>query len=97
MNPEPVLIGPARLAPDRNHLMHRAKELEAVFLSEMLSHAGLGESSGEFEGGMGERQFASFLRDAQARSIVEKGGLGLAQTIFEALIKAEEARDVAKS
>lgn len=97
MNPDTVLTGPARLALDRNHLLHKAKEMEAVFLSEMLSHAGLGESSGEFGGGPGEEQFASFLRNAQARSIVEKGGLGLAQTIFSALVKAEESRDVAKS
>ncbi|MDO9639084.1 MAG: rod-binding protein [Pseudotabrizicola sp.] len=96
MNPDPVLPGPAALTPERNHLLNKAKEMEAVFLSEMLSHAGLGESSGTFGGGPGEDQFASFLRNAQARSIVEKGGLGLAQTIFSSLIRAEEARHVAK-
>lgn len=93
---EPVLSGVAP-APDRNRLMEKAKEMEAVFLSEMLAHAGLGESSAEFGGGPGEDQFASFLRNAQARSIVDQGGLGLAETIFSALIKAEEARDVARS
>jgi flagellar protein FlgJ len=67
-------------------LMETAKELEAVFLSEMLSFSGLGTASAEFGGGMGEDQFASFLRDEQARLLVERGGIGLAQTIFESLV-----------
>lgn len=71
-------------------LYEKAKEMEAAFLSEMLGHAGVGKSTPAFGGGVGEEQFASFLRNAQARSIVEKGGLGLAQTIFASLMKAEE-------
>jgi Rod binding domain-containing protein len=63
----------------------RARELEGVFLAEMLRHAGVGKVPESFGGGAGEDQFASFLREAQAKAIVRKGGIGLAEHLFEAL------------
>lgn len=66
-------------------LMAKAKELEAAFLAEILSFSGLGEVSEEFGGGVGEGQFASFLRTEQARNMVDRGGIGLSQMIFESL------------
>lgn len=72
-------------------LMHKAKELETAFLSEMLSFSGLGEVSEGFGGGAGEEQFASFLRAEQARLMVEQGGVGLAAMIFDQLKSATEA------
>ncbi len=66
-------------------LMDAARELEANFLSEMLKSAGLGESPTAFGGGVGEDQFASFLRLEQARAMVQSGGIGLAQSLFEAM------------
>jgi Rod binding domain-containing protein len=62
-----------------------ARELEASFLSEMLKASGLGETPGVFGGGAGEDQFGSFLRLEQARAMVAAGGIGLAQSLFEAL------------
>jgi peptidoglycan hydrolase FlgJ len=76
--------------PVRNdQLMSKAEELEASFLAEMLAHSGLGEMQGSFGGGPGEAQFASFLRHEQARLIVEQGGLGLAELIFNSMVEAE--------
>lgn len=66
-------------------LMQRAQELEALFLAEMLSHAGLGEQQGAFGGGIGESQFSSFLRAEQAKLLVERGGIGLAESLFRAM------------
>lgn len=66
-------------------LMAKAKDLEAAFLAEMLSFSGLGEVSEGFGGGAGEEQFASFLRQEQAKLMVARGGIGLAETIFESL------------
>ena len=66
-------------------LRQRARELEGVFLSEMLRHAGSARPPEGFSGGIGEEQYASFLRDAQARGIVAKGGIGLAEHLFRAL------------
>lgn len=84
-------IGPAtgpamRTAPDRDAALRDAAErLEAGFLAEMLRSAGVGDVPESFGGGTGEEQFASFLREAQAREMVRAGGIGLAESLFEAL------------
>ncbi|MCM2561887.1 rod-binding protein [Lutimaribacter sp. EGI FJ00013] len=67
------------------HLRKAAIELEASFLAEMLKTAGLGNTPDAFGGGIGEDQFASFLLQEQARAMAERGGVGLAETIFHAL------------
>lgn len=71
-------------------LLERAKSLEAAFLAEMLSFSGLGAVSDGFGGGAGEEQFASFLRQEQAKLMVETGGIGLAEMIFDSLKTHEE-------
>lgn len=68
-------------------LLEKARDLEAAFLAEMLSYAGLGQNEGAFSGGVGEEQFASFLRQEQARLLVEKGGIGLAEQLFRSLTR----------
>lgn len=78
---------PAVLGPRQAELMAKAQALEASFLSEMLSYAGLGDQESSFSGGIGEEQFASFLREAQAKAIVRHGGIGLAQHLFNSLVK----------
>lgn len=63
-----------------------AKQLEASFLTEMLKSAGLGKSrEGLGGGGAGEEQFSSFLVRAQAEQITEAGGIGLAESLYNAL------------
>lgn len=66
-------------------LWSAAQNLEVSFLSEMLKAAGLGEVSDSFGGGAGEEHFASFLRDEQARAMVAKGGIGLAESLYHSL------------
>ncbi len=75
----------ANLSGQDRALLDQAKALEASFLSEMLGHAGLGESPDSFNGGIGEEQFSSFLRAEQAKAMVDQGGIGLAEQIFNAL------------
>lgn len=62
-----------------------AQALEQNFLSEMLKAAGLGETPGAFGGGIGEEQFASYLREAQSDAMVQAGGIGLAERLFQAI------------
>ena len=76
----------------QQQLMKKAEELEATFLSEMLAHSGLSEMQGAFGGGQGEAQFTSFLRQEQARLIVQSGGLGLAEIIFKSMSEAENGK-----
>ena len=90
----PPLHAPPQISsPQDRALMKKAQELEASFLSEMLGHAGLGTPSTDFGGGIGEDQFASFLRAEQAKAIVAKRGIGLAEHLFHALsIRANDAK-----
>lgn len=80
--------------PQRRHaenpMMVQARALEASFLSEMLGYAGVGKTPEGFGGGIGEDQFGSFLRDEQARQMVEQGGIGLAEQLFHAMTKGED-------
>lgn len=66
-------------------LRNAAQELEANFLAEMLKSAGVGKTPEAFGGGAGEDQFASFMRLEQARQMAENGGIGLAESLFNAL------------
>jgi Rod binding domain-containing protein len=74
---------------DSLRLMEKAQATEAAFLAEMLAYSGLDESSDQFGGGTGEDQFASFLRQEQARLMVVNGGIGLARIIFQSLTGEE--------
>ncbi|MGB5556736.1 MAG: rod-binding protein [Paracoccaceae bacterium] len=62
-----------------------AQDLEATFLAEMLKSAGFGAARDSFGGGVGEEQFSSFLRQAQAEEMVKTGGIGLAEAVFNTL------------
>jgi Rod binding domain-containing protein len=73
------------LAQNDQALRAAAEEMEAQFLAEMLKSAGLGETRESFGGGIGEEQFASFLRREQVEEMTRSGGIGLAESIFNAL------------
>lgn len=79
-------VGPTQTVPrSEDPLWKAAQALEQNFLSEMLKSAGLGAMEGAFGGGIGEEQFASYLREAQADAMVEAGGIGLAERLFHAM------------
>jgi len=88
----PIPVGQAGFPPSERdaRLMEAAQALEASFLSEMLKAAGVDAAPSVFGGGIGEEQFSSFLRDAQARDIVRAGGIGLAESLFEAMQARED-------
>jgi peptidoglycan hydrolase FlgJ len=81
---------PSRLGAD-DPLRIAARALEATFLAEMLKHGGINASPERFGGGAGEDAFASFLTGEYANLLAERGGIGLAEQIFQALA-AREAR-----
>ncbi len=85
-------INPANAPPLRppipdatTRLRDAANALEAGFLTEMLKAAGFGATRDAMGGGIGEDQFSSFLREAQAKEMVKAGGIGLAQSLFDAM------------
>lgn len=87
MDPAARLPAPIPQAPEARdrELRAAAEELEANFLAEMLKAAGVGKTPEAFGGGSGEDQFASFLRLEQAREMARAGGIGLAESLFEAM------------
>lgn len=91
--PTPPPTPLVKLSPRDAALMEQARALEASFLSEMLGHAGMGAARDSFGGGIGEDQFASFLRQEQAKGMVAKGGIGLAEHLFNRL--SERAQNAA--
>lgn len=90
----PVSSPAVQLQPEKRDeaLFQAAKELEASFLAEMLKSAGFGKPREANGGGIGEDQFGSFLRQEQAREMVNQGGIGLAQSLYEALKEQADAQ-----
>jgi Rod binding domain-containing protein len=79
--------------PDNDaRLRALSQQLEAGFLAEMLGHAGFGTARESFGGGAGEEQFASFLRQEQADAMVKAGGIGLAESLFNAMTGGRDAQ-----
>jgi Rod binding domain-containing protein len=78
-------VNPVAVGTSETALRQAAQKLEATFLAQMLKSAGLGQGRSSFGGGAGEDQFASLLLEAQAEKMVEAGGIGLAESLFEAL------------
>ncbi|PTX57584.1 rod binding protein [Litoreibacter ponti] len=62
-----------------------AKGLEAAFIAEMLKSIAPDTSSQAFGGGIGEEQFQSFLFENQARAMVDRGGIGLAEQFVRSM------------
>lgn len=75
-------------------LRNKAVEMEAVFLSQMLAHAGLDQGLSPGSEGGEPDPFASFLRERMAEQIARRGGIGLSEAIFRSLAaEAEDARN----
>ncbi len=63
-----------------------ANEFEAVFLAEMLSHTSLADTSETFGGGAGEDAFGSMMTREWANQLTARGGIGLSEKIYQALL-----------
>lgn len=89
--PQPVTDPASSLPPERlQALRGAAQELEATFLAEMLKYSGVAKPPASANGGPGEEAFASFLSDAYAQKLADRGGIGLAEHIFHSLLAREE-------
>jgi Rod binding domain-containing protein len=87
--PDPAReIDPAREA----ELRAAAVAFEASFLAEMLKYGGAGRAAPGFDGGAGEAAFSQELVAEQARLMAEKGGIGLAERLFQSLLSREAGR-----
>jgi Rod binding domain-containing protein len=85
------VTAPTRTLDNHTALREVAQDLEAAFLAEMLKHAGFGDARESFGGGIGEEQMSSLLRVEHANSLAAQGGVGLAESIFQSLLRQSEA------
>ncbi|MEE2690774.1 MAG: rod-binding protein [Pseudomonadota bacterium] len=93
---------PAPLEPRRPagaerdaEMMRNAKAFEATFVAQMLQHSGLTEALSS-NGGFGGEAFSSLLVEQYAEKLVDKGGFGLAEKIYEQL-QAKGASNVERT
>ena len=62
-----------------------AHQIEVQFLSTFLKLSEAGSAPDLMGGGIGEEQFSSFLLQAQAEELARAGGIGLAESLFNAM------------
>ncbi len=68
-----------------------AKDFEAVFLSQMLSNMFAGDEANSFFGkGSTGDIYKSFLMNEYGKSISNAGGIGIADTVKQELLKMQE-------
>jgi Rod binding domain-containing protein len=74
-------MDPAAAVRD-GQLRQAAEAFEAVFLTEMLKHTGVGAPRETLGGGAGEQAFSTFLVEEYADLMARQGGIGLADQIY---------------
>lgn len=68
-----------------------AEEFEAVFVSQMINAMFSGiKTDGPFGGGHGEKMFRSLINQEYAKSIVQQGGLGIADNVMREIQRLQE-------
>lgn len=72
---------------EREAVEEVAKELEASFLAEMFKYSGVGSARESMGGGHGEEAFTGLLTQEYARSVVDQGGIGLAEQIVNSMLR----------
>jgi len=72
-------------------LREQARAFEAVFVGQMLKHAGLTEALTGGGGKFGGEAFASMLTEQYANELVEDGGFGLAEEIYQQLLEKDQS------
>lgn len=81
--------------PDRAQQMHKAAtEFEAMAIGEMLKPMfdTVDTAHGLFGGGAGEAAWRPMLVQAIGKQMAQRGGLGLADAVYRALMQTQEAR-----
>ena len=74
----------------RKDITATAQNFESSFLSIMLQQMFEGvETSAPFGGGPGEAMFKSFMTDAMAKKMTDRGGIGIANTVGREMLKLQ--------
>lgn len=77
----------------RQKLKSAAKEFESTFVSQMVGMMFQGVETDEtFGGGHGEDMFKSMLTNEYGKQMTNRGGFGLADSVYRELLRAQEGR-----
>ncbi len=79
---------------EKAKLREKSKEFESFFVYQMMELMKPTIES-EFDGGYGEETFRHTLNEHMAKSVVNAGGFGIADTVYTELVKHQEARAAA--
>lgn len=95
-------IGQAKIAESKNldinkidkeKIKETAKDFEAVFLSQMLSHMFTDiKSEGPFSAGPSENIYRSMMINEYGKQISEAGGIGIADEIARFMLNVQEGK-----
>ena len=95
MTPTPVSTSSvaATTAPDAK-VLKAARDFEAMAIGQMLEpmFATVDTSKSMFSGGAGEESFKPMLVTEMAKEVEAHGGLGLADGIYQQMLKMQEGR-----
>lgn len=87
VKPTPVSV---ETDADKAALKAVAKDFEAAFIAQMLTHSGLAESLTSGEGKMASA-FGSFYVEQLAERMADQGGIGMADSIYKQLERYGDA------
>jgi peptidoglycan hydrolase FlgJ len=74
----------------RGQIKQTSQKFEASFLSVMLGQMFEGtDTPAPFGGGPGEAMFKSFLTEAMAKKMTDKGGIGIAASVQREMLKMQ--------
>ena len=90
----PARLAPARPTPKAGAAHEAATQFAAVALGELLQPMfdTLPQNGGTFGGGAGEAAFRPLLVQHMAEAIARQGGLGLSETIAQAMLRLQETQ-----
>ena len=91
--PAPASSPVAAAAPDAK-VLKAARDFEAMAIGQMLEpmFATVDTSKSMFSGGAGEESFKPMLVTEMAKEVEAHGGLGLADSIYQQMLKMQEKR-----
>ena len=75
----------------KNQAREAAESFEAVFLSQVLNTMFSGiKAGGPFGGGAGSEIYRSMLNEEYAAAIARQGGIGIADRVYNEILKVQE-------
>ena len=90
MRPTPQISNNSAITDPRARIEKTAKEFESAFLSTAFQTMFAGVNTSEpFGGGEGEQAFKSFLMDAFAKQMTKAGGVGIAASVTQEMLKMQ--------